>query len=79
MILFVYVLHPNGLQQIPRKVLQHLRLLLDQKLEFQLLKMQNLKQQLADKGEKIREGNEELEKERFWNEFEEQHTWKISR
>ena len=78
MILFVYVLHPNGLQQIPRKVLQHLRLLLDQKLEFQLLKMQNLKQQLADKGEKIREGNEELEKERFWNKLEEQHTWKIS-
>jgi hypothetical protein len=41
--------------------------------------MQNLKQQLADKGEKIREGNEELEKERFWNKLEEQHTWKISR
>src|ERR671930_2578772 len=38
MILLVRVPHPNGLQQIPQKVLQHLRLLLDQRLEFQLLK-----------------------------------------
>jgi transcriptional regulator with XRE-family HTH domain len=43
-----------------------------------LLRIQNLKQQLVDAKEKIRKGKEELEKERFWNKLEEQHTWKIS-
>ena len=43
-----------------------------------ILQMRKLKQQLADAEEKIREGEEELEKERFWNEFEERHTWRVS-
>lgn len=33
--------------------------------------MRKLKQQLADTEEKTREGEEELEKVKFWNEFEE--------
>ena len=40
--------------------------------------MQKLEQQLADKEEKIREGKEELEKERFWNKLEKLHEWKVS-
>jgi len=43
-----------------------------------LVWMQKLKQQLADAEEKIRKGEEDLEKERFWNKLEEQHTWKVS-
>jgi hypothetical protein len=43
-----------------------------------ILQMRKLKQQLADAEEKIRKGEEDLEKERFWNKFEERHTWKIS-
>jgi hypothetical protein len=29
--------HSNGLQKIPQRVMQHIRTLLDQRLEFQLL------------------------------------------
>jgi hypothetical protein len=43
-----------------------------------ILQMRKLEQQLADAEEKIRKGEEELENERFWNEFEEQHTWSVS-
>jgi predicted RNase H-like nuclease (RuvC/YqgF family) len=43
-----------------------------------ILQMRKLKQQLEDAEEKIREGKEELEKERFWNKFKEEHTWSIS-
>ena len=40
--------------------------------------MRKLKQQLEDAEEKIREGQQELEKERFWNKFKEEYTWSIS-
>jgi hypothetical protein len=40
-----------------------------------ILQMRKLEQQLVDAEEKICKGEEELENERFWNEFEEQHTW----
>lgn len=43
-----------------------------------IIKIRNLEQQLADAEEKIRKGEEELENERFWNEFEEQYTWRVS-
>ena len=43
-----------------------------------ILYMRKLKQQLADKEEKIREDEEELEKERFWNKLGEQYTWRVS-
>src|SRR5918994_56600 len=42
-------------------------------------RIQELKQQLADKDEEIRKGKEELENERLWNAIEEKHTWSISR
>ena len=43
-----------------------------------IIKIRNLVQQLADAEEKISKGKEELENERFWNEFEEQYTWRVS-
>ena len=39
-----------------------------------ILQMRKLKQQLVDAEEKIREGKDELEKERLWNKLEEQYT-----
>ena len=36
-------------------------------------RIRKLEQQLADKEEEIRKGKEELEKERFWNKFKEEH------
>jgi hypothetical protein len=39
--------------------------------------IQKYEQQLADANEKIRVCQQELEKEKFWNEFEEQYTWSI--
>jgi hypothetical protein len=43
-----------------------------------LLQIQKYREQSADANEKIRECQHELEKEKFWNKFEEQYTWSIS-
>jgi transcriptional regulator with XRE-family HTH domain len=43
-----------------------------------LLQIQKYEQQLADANEKRRECQQELENEKSWNKFEEQHTWSIS-
>lgn len=43
-----------------------------------LLQIQEYQQELADANEKIRVCPQELEKEKFWNKFEEQYTWSIS-
>lgn len=43
-----------------------------------ILQIRKLKQQLAGKEEEIREVKDELEKERFRNEFNEQFTWRVS-
>jgi predicted transcriptional regulator len=43
-----------------------------------IIKIRKLEQQLADAEEKISKGQEELKNERFWNEFEEQYTWRVS-
>jgi hypothetical protein len=43
-----------------------------------IIQIEKLKQQLVDAEEKTREGQQELENVKFWDEFEEQHTWSIS-
>jgi transcriptional regulator with XRE-family HTH domain len=43
-----------------------------------LLQIQKYREQSADANKKIRECQHELEKEKFWNKFEEQYTWSIS-
>jgi hypothetical protein len=43
-----------------------------------LLQIQKYREQSADANEKLRECQDELEKEKCWNKFEEQYTWSIS-